>query len=135
MTIEEKIKNLILSRYKSVREFSVDYDIPYTTLKSMLSRGIGNSSVSNVIKLCKALSISVDALANGSIEPKYDSNQKPNGDVTEIINDAKSRLAYTDTLTINGKEIDIETVEPILEALDIGYEMVKRKSTKIITKP
>lgn len=137
MTIEDKVKDLILSKYKSVREFSIDHEIPYTTIKSMLTRGIGNSSIGNVIKMCKALNISVDALANGKIETRFESAPNQTNDVTDIINDTKSRLSYADTLTINGKEIDIETVEPIFEALDIGYEMVKRKNSnqKVVTKP
>lgn len=67
MKVEENLKNHILSRYKSLREFTILKDIPYTTLDSMLKRGIGNSSVTNVIKVCKALNISVDALADGKI--------------------------------------------------------------------
>lgn len=70
MTIEEKLKQHILSRYKSVREFTIMHDIPYTTVDSIFKRGIGNSSVNNVIKICKALHISADALVEGSIEKR-----------------------------------------------------------------
>ena len=68
MTIEEELKAYILSRYNSVREFTIQADIPYTTLDSIFKRGIGNSSVNNVIKICKALKISADALADGNIK-------------------------------------------------------------------
>ena len=69
MTIEQKLKDLILKRYHSIREFTIAIDIPYTTMDSIFRRGIGNSSVTNVIKICKALRISVDALADGEIVP------------------------------------------------------------------
>ena len=69
MTIEERLKELILKRYHSVREFTIENDIPYTTVHSIFKRGIGNSSVTNVIKICKALGISADALADGEIVP------------------------------------------------------------------
>lgn len=72
MTTEEKLKDLILSRYKSIREFTLEIDFPYTTLDSIFKRGINNSSVSNVIKICKALHISADALAKGEIVPIHD---------------------------------------------------------------
>ena len=130
MKTEEMVRDLILSRYKSVREFTQTFDIPYTTVKSILERGIGNSSVNNVIKICKALNISADALANGEIVPRYEKSTTPTTDVKEIVNDAKSKLAHSDVLTIDGHNIDIEIVEPIIEALDIGYEMVRRKSVK-----
>lgn len=68
MTIEEKLKDHILTRYKSVREFTIEANIPYTTLDSIFKRGIGNSSVSNVIKICRALNISADKLADGIID-------------------------------------------------------------------
>lgn len=58
--LEEKIKNLIIEKYGSVRQFALKIDVPYTTIDSILKRGIDNSNVSNVIKMCKALGISVD---------------------------------------------------------------------------
>lgn len=58
--LEEKIKNLIIERYGSIRQFALKIDIPYTTIDSILKRGIDNSNVSNVLKMCKALGISVD---------------------------------------------------------------------------
>ena len=139
MTIEEKLKNLILSRYASVREFSQVADIPNTTLASIFQRGVNNSSVSNVIKICKVLNISADALADGEIVTKYHTSKSATVETTEVrevVNEAKSKLAHADSLTINGQAVDIELVEPIIEALDIGFEMVKRKSTtnKNITK-
>ena len=53
MTIEKKLKDLILSRYHSIREFTIQHDIPYTTMDSIFRRGIGNSSVTNVKKSVK----------------------------------------------------------------------------------
>lgn len=67
MLIEEKLKLLILERYHSIREFSFKIDMPYTTLDSIFKRGINNSSLTNVIKLCNGLGISVDGLAKGKI--------------------------------------------------------------------
>ena len=58
--LEEKIKELIIEKYGSIRQFALKIDVPYTTIDSILKRGIDNSNVSNVIKMCKALGISVD---------------------------------------------------------------------------
>jgi hypothetical protein len=102
--------------------------MPYTTIDSIFRRGIGNSSVSNVIKICKALGISADALANGEIAPNYQPPTDPFTDVRDIVNETKSKLAHVQQLTIDGVDISIESVEPIIDALDIGYEMVKKKS-------
>ena len=64
--IEEKIKKIILEKYGSIRKFALKIDIPYTTIDSILKRGIDNSNVGNVIKMCKALNISVDKLVENS---------------------------------------------------------------------
>ena len=67
MTIEEKLKNYILTIYKSLREFTQYADIPYSTMDGILKRGIRNSSIGNILKICEALQISADELANDRI--------------------------------------------------------------------
>ena len=71
MTTEEQLKEFILSKYKSLRNFvnTSGIDIPYTTIDGIFKRGIGNSSVTTIIKLCQTLGISTDELANGNIVP------------------------------------------------------------------
>ena len=58
----ELIKNLIIATGLSIKAFSEKADLPYSTLRSMLERGIGNASVNNVIKVCKTLGIKVEQL-------------------------------------------------------------------------
>lgn len=132
MTTEEKVKNLILRRYHSIREFSILTEIPYTTLDSILKRGIGNSSVTNVIKICRALDISADALADGeivSIDRRSTSNNLTELiEVKEILSDTKHILTHSGELTLDGKPIGKAGVESILDAIDIGVEMAKKKS-------
>lgn len=67
MTIEDELKNLILSKYKSIREFCFDIGMPYTTIDSILRRGIENAGVGKIIKICRHFNISTDELAEGKI--------------------------------------------------------------------
>lgn len=60
--LENSIKELIISKYGSVRQFAMQINLPYTTVDSILKRGIDNSNVGNVIKMCKELKISIDKL-------------------------------------------------------------------------
>lgn len=60
--LEDELRKLIIEKYGSIRQFALKIDIPYTTLDSILKRGIDNSNVGNAIKICKALNISVDNL-------------------------------------------------------------------------
>ncbi len=131
MTTEEKLRHLIMSKYKSIREFTIVADIPYTTMDSILRRGIGNSSVDNIIKVCETLGISVDALARGEIQYYTKSPSTDAADVKDIIADTKAKLSTADRLVIDGKDIDIEYAESIISALDIGFEMIKQKSKKV----
>lgn len=57
MNRELKIRNLILDRYTSLRQFANDADIPYSTLMTLLSRGVGGASFDIVIRICKILEV------------------------------------------------------------------------------
>lgn len=67
---EDKLKEYILTKYKSIREFTVAVDMPYSTIDSIFKRGIRKASIDNIIKICDFLNISVDALIEGIVEPK-----------------------------------------------------------------
>lgn len=56
------LKEKIEATGMSVRKFSESIGMPYTTLRSILERGAGKSSIDNVIKICRALDISVEQL-------------------------------------------------------------------------
>ena len=57
MNRELKLRNLILDRYTSLRKFANDADIPYSTLMTLLSRGVGGASFDIVIRICKILGV------------------------------------------------------------------------------
>ena len=69
MTSTEILKLYIESRYKSVREFTIAIDMPYTTLHSIFRRGIENSSVANINRICEELQISMPDLLHNQIVP------------------------------------------------------------------
>lgn len=64
MTLEDKIKELIEAKSGSVRAFSIESDVPYTTLRSILERGIMKANVDNVFKIAKHLNMKPEQLAN-----------------------------------------------------------------------
>ena len=125
MTIEDKLKNLILSRYRSIREFTQVIDMPYSTFDGILKRGIDNSSVVNVIKVCQALEISADALADGQIRPACNirESQVDASDVAHIIDQVKSKILTYDNLTLQGKPIDQIIRNTLANSLDIVIEV------------
>ena len=62
MTREEYIKTLIAEKGYSVKGFAAQIGIPYSTLRSILSSGVGGASVDNAIRICQGLGITVDTL-------------------------------------------------------------------------
>ena len=117
--LEEKIKELIIEKYGSVRQFALKIDIPYTTIDSILKRGIDNSNVSNVIKMCKALGISVDK----SIEAN-ELISNLNFDNATLI-DIDSDTIQIPVLGTIKAGIAIEAQQYILEYIDIPRSWTK----------
>lgn len=68
-TTEIKLKEYILSKYKSIREFAITASLPYSTVDNVLKRGVNNVNITTIIKICQCLDISADSLANGIVEP------------------------------------------------------------------
>lgn len=75
MTIEEKLKEEILKQFKSCRRFCLEINLPTSTLATILKNGVEGASIQNIMKICNALNIDVDALADGKIEYKKQSVQ------------------------------------------------------------
>lgn len=65
--VETKLKTLILSRYKSVLDFSKSINMPYSTIDSIFKRGVINANINNIIKICSELNIDAERLAAGEI--------------------------------------------------------------------
>lgn len=57
MTKAEILKKEILRQYRSVRQFAMDMEIPYSTLVTALERGIEGMAYGTVIKMCDKLSL------------------------------------------------------------------------------
>ena len=62
----ELIKDLISKTGLNLKAFAIDADIPYTTLRSILERGIENASVNNVLKICSTLDLTIEEIFNMS---------------------------------------------------------------------
>jgi len=56
-SITALIKNEILRQYGSIRKFSEESGIPYSTLSNALAKGFGGTSYDTVVKICGLLGI------------------------------------------------------------------------------
>lgn len=63
MTREEILLDLIKMKYRSLRNFSIQSGIANSTLNSMLTKGIGGTSVDTVMKVCSLLGCDIYSLS------------------------------------------------------------------------
>lgn len=70
MSVEEQLKQEILSKYKSVRAFTTQFDIPYSTLDSVFKRGVTNAGVGNMIKVFNALDLDIESILSDELKHK-----------------------------------------------------------------
>lgn len=73
--VENELKELILDRYGNLSEFCKKIDLPWTTLDSILKRGVDKANIRNILKITSELKIDVECLANGEIVYKEDEPQ------------------------------------------------------------
>ncbi|MCQ2539400.1 MAG: helix-turn-helix domain-containing protein [Acetatifactor sp.] len=57
MTKAEILKKEILRQYRSVRQFAIEMNIPYSTLVTALERGIDGMAYGTVIRMCEKLNL------------------------------------------------------------------------------
>ena len=62
---EQQLRELIELKYGSVRQMVLKIDMPASTINSILNRGILKSNVDNIFKICSALDIRPESLAEG----------------------------------------------------------------------
>lgn len=125
--LENSIKELIISKYGSVRQFAIQIDLPYTTVDSILKRGIDNSNVGNVIKMCKELKISIDKLIDNKTISFIldDSELSPNKMDDEDINNYKK--ISTENISIY---IDKEKDLTAKDVLDVNKKLMEELENK-----
>lgn len=127
--IDEKLKQYILSKYGSVQAFVKETTLKYTTVVSILKRGVNNSSVQNVLEICRVLDISADELADGRITPLADA-PKFDGDPMQVedLRRLARIMAYQQMIVGKEKEpLTPEDIQTVSDAIEIAIEMIKRR--------
>ena len=118
MTIEEELKDYIIKKYGTLRNFTEKINIPNSTFSNILRRGLMNANVLTIIKICDELSISPDALAEGKIVPIIKDNPNKLLTIDDIIDDTKQRIINADQLYFNETKATKEDIAFILSVLD-----------------
>ncbi len=120
MTIENQLRELILLKYGSLREFTFNIGLPYSTLSTILKNGIMTANISNVVKICNALSIKIDELVEGRLVENIPGEKLL--DVEKIFNQTKINIQYPN-VKINGQKLDKNTQKLLIFSIDLIYQL------------
>ena len=112
---EQQLRELIELKYGSVRQMALKIDMPASTINSILNRGILKSNVDNIFKICSALDIRPESLAEGIDFHKQAENSS---DIVAIYN-----------------QLDEERQENVVDyATVLLNEQVSMKATTVLEK-
>lgn len=112
---EQQLRELIELKYGSVRQMALKIDMPASTINSILNRGILKSNVDNIFKICSALDIRPESLAEGM------DFHKQNEDSSDIV------VIYN--------QLDEERQENVVDyATALLNEQVSMKATTVLEK-
>lgn len=125
MTIEEKLKDFILARYGTLKDFTPHTGLSYSTVDTILRRGLKKASISNVISICRALGLSADELANGRIVP-IGGRITQQTQIEEILNFAKSNIGTNEKFTLDGEPLSANELEKLIDGMEIVIELIRR---------
>ena len=132
MTIEDKLKDLIISRYGNLSNFSKEINMANSTLATIMKNGIHKANVTNIIKICKKLGISTDELAKNRIVPVTVDlkNEYKMRELRDILQYYKLNLKSYDGCSIDGYPIDRYDAEMILDAMELVMDFIKKKKER-----
>lgn len=133
MEIEEKLKNLICERYGSQRNFCKETGMPPSTLNIILKRGIKNASIQNVIKICQALEISTDELAEGRVIPN-DHNQRKAmrllayaRELSNIVTFGREYKKAYEPYAIDGIDMNEDETALFLDGIELLMNLIRKQ--------
>ena len=128
MTIENKLRELIVSRYGNVSIFTKSIGIPNSTFASIMQRGIMNSNISSVYKVCRALHISIDKLCEGEIISTSDLPEPEPVEISSRLQSLCTDLRTRDHITIDGEPIPENRKNDIALLLQLLLTYVRTSS-------
>lgn len=126
MTVEERLKELIIEKYGTMKDFTDHIGIPNSTFANILRRGVKNANVLTIIKVCQALGISTDDLAEGKIVPTARLVPKPKR-IEDIIFNTKQELLNAEHLTLDDQPISEAEAKIFIMSLDMIVELEKKR--------
>jgi len=123
MTTEESLRQIMIQRYGSVKEFATAANMPCETVYAILKRGVLRAGLANIIQICERLGISADGLAVGRIVP-VDKDYRQKTEIEEVLH---FFLGNLDGVTLDGIPMTQEEIQSIQDSIDSALFLIRRK--------
>lgn len=123
MTIEEQLKQRIIDEYGSVRAFTIQKELTYASVDSILRRGIKNTTWTNIKKFCAAFGITTDGLAQNKII-KVEKKTPTTVKVEDLLDDVKQQIMNGDNLTLDNLPITDFEIMQLVNGIDTAVEVI-----------
>ena len=128
MSIEEQLKQYIIQKYGGLTKFAPHTKLPYSTIQSILRRGVTNCNGQNLQAICDALEINPTALIEGRIEPKakvlFDADTKFYTDVDYYLSFLKDDNS---DLSLDGVMLTFEEKKYVKDYMSIFVDLMRQK--------
>ena len=126
MNVEERLKEMIIKQFGTMKDFTDHIGIPNSTFANILRRGVQNANVLTIIKICQALEISTDDLAEGRIVSLKRPTAQPER-IEDIFEEVKQKLLNADNLTINDEQATEAEIMYFVNTLDAALLISKKQ--------
>lgn len=120
--LNETIKEKIEEQYSSVKNFAGHIGIPYSTLRDILARGVEETSVTNFVKISRALELNTDSILEHLLESQKFIELEGLNWVTEDEIQKESFLNLIENKKLSKADIQLicESITPF-EVIDCDY--------------
>lgn len=141
MSTEEKLRNLIIEKYGSMRAFCKEIQMSPSTLTTIFQRGIHSASIQNVIKICQALGISTDELAENRVIP-VDAKERQAlrllgyaRELEMVVSLSREYKNSYEPYCIDGKEMTPEETELFIDGIELLMNLIRKQRIREYISP
>ena len=124
MKLEEVLAEMMVKKSGNVKSFCEASGLKYTTVLSILKRGVLTANIDHIILMCDALGISVDALAEGRIEEKEKRPAEEN-DLAIILERICQRVQTDTGLLFDGQPITKWEIGTTKKSIEFALEVMR----------
>ncbi|WP_392885974.1 hypothetical protein [Eubacterium limosum] len=144
LTVEEFLRTKMVEDFGSVKKFSEAAGVPYSTMTSALKRGFDTMTRANSNKVLDTLGVSTAVIDFWDpLEPlpeeiqkkeeEIELNERDKREITKVLSDTREHLMEQEGLMFDGEPASEEGVQAILDALEIGLEIAKKRNKEKYT--